>query len=238
MGGNHLSWWQQVPSFVSAGYRALTFDHRGFGRSSCPAGEFHPARFPADLLAILDDAGIERTALVCQSMGGWTGLPTAVKSPERVSALLLCGTPGGLALPEVAAARQQLAAQLGDGPPRGNAALAPDYPDRQPEMAFLYDQLSALNPGLAPEALATFGDPTASVDPASLSGYATPTLVIAGTEDQLFPLPVLQATAAAIPGAEIVEFPGVGHSTYFEDAARFTSLAGEFVAKHSRGQGR
>ena len=34
-GGNHISWWQQVPVF-SQRYRCLTIDHRGFGRSLDP----------------------------------------------------------------------------------------------------------------------------------------------------------------------------------------------------------
>ena len=31
-GGNHMSWWQQVPSFRVA-YRCVAIDHRGFGNS-------------------------------------------------------------------------------------------------------------------------------------------------------------------------------------------------------------
>ena len=54
------------------------------------------AHLPGDLLALLDAEEIERTALVCQSMGGWAGLPIAIAHPERLRCLVLCGTPGGL----------------------------------------------------------------------------------------------------------------------------------------------
>ena len=37
-GGNHLSWWQQVPLF-SERYRCITIDHRGFGQSTDPGSE-------------------------------------------------------------------------------------------------------------------------------------------------------------------------------------------------------
>ena len=58
MGGNHLSWWQQVPSFVGRGYRVVSFDHRGFGRSSCAPDDFHPLHFPDDLFATWRSASL------------------------------------------------------------------------------------------------------------------------------------------------------------------------------------
>ena len=53
---------------------------------------------------MLDDAGIARCALVCQSMGGWTGLQFALAQPQRVAALVLSGTPAGILTPAVGAA--------------------------------------------------------------------------------------------------------------------------------------
>ncbi|HEY6597933.1 MAG TPA: alpha/beta hydrolase, partial [Pseudomonadales bacterium] len=72
-GGNAASWWQQVPAF-SGDHRVITFDHRGFGRSRCAAEQFSAAAFDADALAILDAEKIDRAAVICQSMGGWTGV--------------------------------------------------------------------------------------------------------------------------------------------------------------------
>src|SRR5262245_20733114 len=68
-GGNHLSWWQQVP-VLARQYRCITFDHRGFGQSlDAPNGSGSQA-FVEDLKALLDLLEIERAALVAQSMGG------------------------------------------------------------------------------------------------------------------------------------------------------------------------
>ncbi|HKS92033.1 MAG TPA: alpha/beta hydrolase, partial [Tepidiformaceae bacterium] len=72
-GGNHLSWWQQVPYFRER-YRCITFDHRGFGRSVDPGTTPAQRAFPEDLRGLLDGLGIERAFLVAQSMGGSTCL--------------------------------------------------------------------------------------------------------------------------------------------------------------------
>jgi 3-oxoadipate enol-lactonase len=230
-GGNGLSWWQQVPHFAED-HRVLTFDHRSFGRSTCEPGHFAATRFADDLRAVLDAEGVRRAALVCQSMGGWTGLRTALESPERVRALVLCDTPGGLATPEIAAAMAGVGDRVGASGIQANAALAPDYGERQPEMAHLYALISSLNTGFDPGTLAALAAPEARIAVAALAGFAPPTLVIAGERDLLFPPSALRSVADAIPGAEYREFARCGHSVYFEDARAFNRAVRDFLAKH------
>lgn len=230
-GGNTMSWWQQVPHF-SEHYTAITIDHRRFGRSTCPLDDFHPAHFAADAFAVLDACGAQRAAFVCQSMGGWTGLRAALERPDRVAALVLCGTPGGLATPGVLAAAASISRTATEDGIRGNAALAPDYPARQPEMAFLYDQISARNTGFDPSLLARMFDERGRIEPTDLKDYAVPTLVVAGEQDQLFPPAALREVADLIPGARLRELPGLGHSTYFEDASAFNALLDDVLAAH------
>lgn len=229
-GGNRLSWWQQTAAF-EAHHRVVRFDHRCFGRSACPPGAFHPRHFAEDLLAILDAEGIDRASLVCQSMGGWTGLRTVLEAPERVASLVLCGTPAGLVLPAVLEAAGRIGGRAAREGIRGNAALAPDFPERSPALAHLYDQIAALNTGFDPAYLARMFDEDGRVEPERLESFQTPTLVVAGDQDQLFPIEVLREVAAAIPGAELREFAGCGHSVYFEDAPGFNQVVGEFVSK-------
>lgn len=231
-GGNTLIWWQQVPFFARQN-RVLTLDHRGFGRSRCVEGHFHAREFAADLRAILDHAGIERAALVCQSMGGWTGLRTALETPERIACLVLSGTPGGVFTPLIGEAFRRVARIAASSGIRGGPALAPDFPAREPELAFLYDQIAGLNPGLGPAALATLAE--ARVEPSDLAGYAVPTLMLAGEHDQIFPPEALKEAAAQIPGCLVQDFPGTGHSPYFEDAPRFNRVVAEFIAENAKG---
>ncbi len=76
-GGNHLSWWQQIPEF-SRPYRCITFDHRGFGDSVDVANGPGQEAFVEDLKGLLDHLGIERARLIAQSMGGRTCLGFAL----------------------------------------------------------------------------------------------------------------------------------------------------------------
>ena len=94
-GGNHASWWQQVPYF-SQSYQVITFDHRGFGLSAdVPDGPGRDA-FVDDLTGLLDHLEIQQAALVAQSMGGSTCLGFTARHPDRVRALVMADTPGGI----------------------------------------------------------------------------------------------------------------------------------------------
>ena len=229
-GGNTLVWFQQVPHFARR-YRVLTFDHRGFGRSRCNVGAESAQHFAADLAALLDDAGIARTALVCQSMGGWTGLQFALAHPERVAALVLSGTPAGILTSKVRDALVSIGAAAArmDQTPRWNEAhpaLAADVFERDPARGFLYAQLTALNP---PGDLVKRALHTVMVDPSALTNWTIPTLLVGGAHDRLFAPAVLEEVAAAIPGARFQVIPTVGHSPYFEAPEAFNRVVGEFL---------
>lgn len=229
-GGNALSWWQQVPEFARH-FRVICFDHRGFARSTCPLDRAHPRHFPADLEAILAAAGADDVALVCQSMGGWTGLPFALAQPERVRALVLCGTPGGLVTERLA---RELPAIGERARSRGVAemALGERFRREEPALAFLYQQIHALS---RPEAASTLAARLFEVvvRPEELASWRTPTLVVAGSEDAFFSPAVMQELAAAIPAARLHAMPGIGHSTYYEAPAAFNRVVLEFLRAHA-----
>jgi len=80
LGGNHLSWWQQVPYFMRW-FDCITVDQRSFGMSPDPDGSFCDAH-PSDLGALLDHLKIDKAVLVGQSMGGWTIVGYALEHPS------------------------------------------------------------------------------------------------------------------------------------------------------------
>ncbi len=64
------SWEKQVPALVEAGYRVVTYDRRGFGKSSQPFGGYDYDTFAADLNALLTHLELRDATLVGFSIGG------------------------------------------------------------------------------------------------------------------------------------------------------------------------
>ena len=232
-GGNASCWWQQVPHF-SDRYRVVVFDHRGFGRSACAPGKFLVRYFADDLAAILDAAGIKKTAIVCQSMGGWTGLRFALAHPERVRCLVLANTPGGLMTEALYAHARNRPAGV-ENPAFNSFALAPDYHKRQPAMGYLYNQIGSFNTGEGPAGWNTMAKEERDLDPGKLKGFKTPTMMITGAEDRIFPQAMLHDVAPMIPGCTVHDLAGVGHSAYFENAPAFNAAVDGFLALHAKG---
>jgi 3-oxoadipate enol-lactonase len=80
--------WDEQFGVLSRTYRVLRFDFRGYGRSSRPEPG-RPYSHVEDLAAVMDAAGVERAALIGNSMGGRVAVDFALTHPGRVSALVL-----------------------------------------------------------------------------------------------------------------------------------------------------
>ncbi|TPV42653.1 alpha/beta fold hydrolase [Bacillus dicomae] len=64
------SWEYQVPALVEAGYRVITYDRRGFGKSSQPWEGYEYDTFTSDLHQLLEQLELQNVTLVGFSMGG------------------------------------------------------------------------------------------------------------------------------------------------------------------------
>ncbi|MDP7393520.1 MAG: hypothetical protein QGH07_17030, partial [Alphaproteobacteria bacterium] len=142
---------------------------------------------------------------------------------------ILGGSHRGGALVGEAAARLARRARRAIRPPGRSAAVAPDFPDRNPNAAYLYRQIGSLNINL-PEDLS--GRSPGGVEPTEMEGYATPTLMITSEHDHLFTPELIREVSTYIPGASVTELPTAGHSPYFETPDVFNATVSEFLAKY------
>jgi 3-oxoadipate enol-lactonase len=78
--------WEPVVPFLADHFRVIRTDLRFFGRSTGPAA---PWSWHRDAVGLLDELGIERTALAGLSLGGRIALELALDEPDRIGALAL-----------------------------------------------------------------------------------------------------------------------------------------------------
>jgi 3-oxoadipate enol-lactonase len=237
LGGNQLSWWQQVAHFAQR-YTCVTFAHRGFAPSSPVPGGPDPADYASDLDALIEHLGLADVRLVAQSMGGWTSVEYALRRTGKLRALVLAATtgtidPGRLREPERSrladwkAASERAQADLAR---RGvHVAAGARMAAEQPALHLLYRHIDDLNAGLDKETLRRRLFTARTRAPEELAAAGCPILLIAGDEDIVIPPFAADAIAAVVPGARAAHIADAGHSAYFERAALFNRLVGEFL---------
>jgi pimeloyl-ACP methyl ester carboxylesterase len=211
-------WEPFVPLLTGAGYRAIRYDARGFGRSTTEDVEYTRKD---DLLAVMDAFGVELAALVGNSQGGQIALDLAVSHPERAAALVqLASGIGGLEVPmsprdEAVEERYDEVDQSGDIEALTDFELAlwgagVEQPVERlsPELrAFLRPMFAESNEG-RPHGRQMPIDPLAAE---RLDQLTMPVLFVHGALDfsyvELFGRHLVQN----VPGARLVVIPGVAH---------------------------
>jgi non-heme chloroperoxidase len=242
---NGNSWERQERELLAEGYRVISYDRRGFGRSSQPTVGYDYDTFAADLNALLDHLGLAEVDLAGFSMG--TGEVTRY-------------------LGKYGSARVRRAALLGvippfllktDDNPEGvdrevfegiKAAIVKDryayfkdffanfynvdklFPDRISEQALQ----ASFNVAASSSPYATYAcvDTWLTDFRGDLPKLDVPTLVVHGTEDRILPF---EATAARLPGliadVKLVEVEGGPHNIGWTHPEEVNRALLEFLAE-------
>jgi 3-oxoadipate enol-lactonase len=237
LGGNHLSWWQQVAHF-SAKYTCVTFSHRGFAPSTAVPGDKAPESYAEDLAALAAELGLKEFRLVAQSMGGWTSIEYLLRDPSKVKALVLSATSGTLDFRQL---KGPEAAEIKDWMVKAPKVMA-DLEARdilvaggerfardQPALAMLYRQIGLLTATDFKALVRPKIMQMRARDPALLAQLPMPVLFLAGDEDCLYPAAAGPGFAALAPRGKAVRVPKAGHSVYFEHAAEFNRIVEDFL---------
>jgi len=238
LGMQLIHWDRELCALLAErGFHVIRFDNRDAGLSTKIRGPVPnvmrlvaglPVRVPyllddmaGDSFGLMDELGIERAHVVGASMGGMIGQTMAIERPERVLSLAsIMSTTGdrrvGTPKLRVWSLMTRRAPHDRDAYIRyfvrlfrmiGSPAYRVDE-ERSRELAGETFDRSHYPPGTARQLAAILASGSRT---AALRELDVPTLVIHGESDPLVPLRAGLATARAVPAAELITIPGMGH---------------------------
>jgi len=224
--GSQMTRWPEpfCAKLVAKGFQAVRYDNRDTGLSTWfpEDGRYVLADMARDGMAVLDALGIAKAHIAGVSMGGMIVQRMSLDYPGRVLSMTsIMSAPYGdvTATPEAMAVittpapdpKADFAAFVAHGIKNARTIGSPAYPWTEAEIRARVegDYRRAFNPtGVVRQrrAIGADGDRTEA-----LKGLRVPTVVLHGADDPLVQLRDGQATAAAIPGADLRVIPGMGH---------------------------
>ena len=190
-------------AFERKNYRLVALDLRGHGESEKP---HDPAAYGRDALVgdiagLMEHLALGRVDLMGYSMGARLSLQTALAHPDRIANLVVGGVGGRMLQPPPTPS---------PGAMTMAEAMRAENPDTITEKTLKGFRLFADQQGEDRLALAAFSQGRGEAfDAGDLAAIAAPTLVVAGSRDEMAGDP--QALADAIPGAKSVTLPACDH---------------------------
>jgi pimeloyl-ACP methyl ester carboxylesterase len=212
-------WDQVAPDLISSEQRVIRPDLRGHGCSSRPPKGYHWSHHAADMVAVLDAAGVDQATIVGFSLGGGVALELALTTPDRVAELILVAP----VMPDrpfeqefmdnlravAKTARSQGIAAAMTGPWLTSPLFASSF--TQPGVREKVAEIVRDFPGA--EYLASERDQVKRdwTVPERLGEIKAPTLVVTGAHDLPGFAAFADEAAEKIPGARKVVVPDRGH---------------------------
>jgi 3-oxoadipate enol-lactonase len=229
--GTTLEMWDAQVEALTERWRVVRFDTRGHGGSPVPDGPYSVEALAGDVLALVDELGIDQFAYCGISLGGAIGQHLAHTQPDRVRSLVLCCTGARLSEPafweERAARVRTEGTRVLDESTRERWFTA-EFREREPEEV---DRLLGMLRDTPPEGYAACCDALAAFDARDrMADIKTSTLVISGETDPATPPELGADLAAGIPDASLVVVP-CAHLANIEQSERVNTAIVEHLER-------
>jgi pimeloyl-ACP methyl ester carboxylesterase len=240
--------WDPQWDALADSWDVTRLDLRGFGGSDTPPpGLLSPVE---DVVATMDEAGIERAHLVAASLGSGVAVEVALTAPHRVASLLLCPPGGSLLMTRTGdlvafIGEENAALDAGDldaaveanvrawvvGPGRTEADVDPGVVASVRQMQRQAFEIDVV-----------FGDVewVEMAPPAleRLEQIETPTLVLVGGHDLETTKDAADRLCAGIRHVQRIDWPDAAHLPSLEHPGRFTDLLRRWLAENRSDAGR
>lgn len=232
-----------VANVLAAKYHVYALDVRGRGESEWgPSEQYALDTYVTDLEAIREALGLQRFSLVGTSMGGLITMQYAPRYPERVERAVLNDVG-----PEIdPAGLQRILSYVGNAPEM--------FADMKAVVKYYREHYAPMVERLTDDQLQEFArynvrrsdsgvyvwkmDPAVRTTPArppaveqwaALKGMRCPVLILRGGQSDVLSADIAARMVEALPGATLVEVPGVGHAPVLTEPAAVKALE-EFLA--------
>jgi len=244
----NTTYWKNIAEEIRRGYRFIPMDMRGHGRTMVdgePYG-FDVDTIGDDIEALADYLKIERFHLLTHSTGGFAGVRYAMRGSKKLAGLILTDTGSATSVmpgdPESIRSFhgklahffekfdwEQVIANLWVNPVPFFIGIV-ESPQARELMKSAYEMVRLGDrPTIAKFVRSFYTDPDPKVE--GLRSIRCPVLIIYGEKDILF-IDSSKLMAREIPGARIIEYPGVGHMTALEEPVRLARDIIDFVSLH------
>lgn len=228
-GANKSAWRYQTRVFKKH-YRAITFDHRGVGKSDKPAGPYNFKTMADDTIGLMDHLNIEKAHVIGMSAGGMIAQELAINHPERVNKLVLACTfarrdeTSGFSSEVENAIKTYKESSHDKASQRRLAGVFMDLQiNKWSYRIFILPlfkiAIRFMPTGTGVEAQFEAVGAHDAVD--RLGMIKAPTLVITGTEDRVIKPISSEVIASLVPNAKLVKVSGGGHSFPIEMSGEF-----------------
>lgn len=224
---SHAMWAPQT-AMAARRFRTVVYDIRGHGLSDIGEGQYTIDGHVDDLFAILDHLGIEKTAAVGLSMGGYILLRALEREQHRFFGAVLCDTRSEADTDDAKRKRfEAIKAVRANGSPAFaegfvRAVFAEESFVRNPETVAAIKKIIERTPALSIAgsllALASRTDTTGF-----LPRIAIPTLILVGAKDVTTPPAASEAMHGKIPGSELAIIPDAAHMSNLENPEAFNA---------------
>jgi pimeloyl-ACP methyl ester carboxylesterase len=247
---NSADFEEVAPWIAAQGRRVIAVDIRGRGRSARDPDRkrYNPAVYAADVLTLLDEAGIARAVFIGTSMGGIITMVIGWKRLRAIAAAVLNDVGPVISM----AGLNRIAGYVGKGRPVQSWDDAAAYMKSINEAAFPTLSMADwhvwarrafrmnddghLTPDYDPQIATAVQQ--AKLRPTSLAARLLyrrlarnrPTLLIRGAQSDIVGAPEAAYMRKVAPGLQYVEVPGVGHAPTLSEPAAQSALS-SFLAK-------
>ncbi|MBB3232802.1 alpha/beta fold hydrolase [Halomonas stenophila] len=231
-------WREQVP-VLAEHYRVINPDFRGHGRSGRISEPFTLYDAVSDVIAVLDELGIERAIWCGLSIGGMVALRGALCHPDRVAGLILMDTDAGA---ETAWHKVKYRAMGATARAFGFRPLLPSIAGlmfgattRRENRALVDEWKARVAENHVPSMLLGL-DALIRRDSVldRLHEIGVPALVLVGEEDRSLPVALSRRIHARLPDSTLTVIPGAGHLAAIERPAQVNEAIAGFLAAQAK----